>query len=236
MSSQQNDYIQTNKEGYDRIYRNGWGNRYADTNLISIYYNNIRPLLNKDDAKVIKCLDFGCSLGSNTVFFRDVGMDVYGIDISSVAIEKCVSKNNFPGNKFIAANVLDNDSSIRELFTDIYFDLIIASNVLYYFSDEGIYSVLKQFDNAMTEGGVIYANMHTVNSYFFTDKNMDKNGMYILEDSGSIDSVTYMKAVKDKIEMRKLFDLFECKHILYSNFEAVEDKFTEDFHYIGVKR
>lgn len=38
-------YINENKSSYDEIYKKGWGNQYPNSNMISYYFNYIKPLL-----------------------------------------------------------------------------------------------------------------------------------------------------------------------------------------------
>lgn len=41
------NYINDNKNSYDKEYSNGWGNQYPNTLMISYYYNKIVPLLSE---------------------------------------------------------------------------------------------------------------------------------------------------------------------------------------------
>lgn len=225
------DYIKINKEGYDKIYESGWGNRYADSNLISMYYNNIRALL--PVGRKWNCLDFGCSLGANTQFFHDIGFDMYGLDISQTAIDKCIEIHHFPPERFMAADILKERTQIKHLFPGVSFDLIIAANVLYYFTDSDIRRILCQFIEVMNEGAVLYANMHTKDSTFYNGKSRSEDGLYRLENSGSIDSMTCMNAVDGKDDMIKLFNSFQAESVLYSMIETKENFFTQDYHYVG---
>lgn len=225
------DYIKVNKEGYDKIYESGWGNRYADSNLISMYYNNIRSLL--PVGRKLNCLDFGCSLGANTQFFHNIGFDVYGVDISQTAIDKCIEIHHFPPERFAAGDILEEKTRIKHLFPDVSFDLIIAANVLYYFTDTDIHKILCQFREIMSEGAVLYANMHTKDSSFYDGKSRSEDGLYRLGSSGSIDSLTCMNAVDGKDDMIKLFNGFQTESVLYSRIETKENFFTQDYHYVG---
>lgn len=231
------DYIEINKHSYQAIYKEGWGNKYTDSYLISLYYNIIKPLVNKNtDHGILKCLDFGCSIGANTRFFHEAGYDVYGIDISVEAICKCVSYNKFDKKNFAAANVLKPEECISNLFPGISFDLIIASNVIYYFNSHDTDIVLKQLSESLNPGGVIYANLHSINSYFYENRTCTDDGMFLMGEAGSINSITAMNAVYDREEVEKIFKQFKKEKILHTKMETEEQgKYTEDYHFIGVK-
>lgn len=230
-------YIDINKKSYDKVYEAGWGNRYTDSNLVSIYYNIICPLIEEKRGmkEKLKCLDFGCSLGANTKFFCEMGFEVYGIDISETAIEKCININHFKRENFVATNILEG-RGIGDIFHDIEFDLIIAANVLYYFDDMDIHKVLQQFNAVMNKNAVLYANMHTEKSDYYINKEKNSHNMFILNDTGSINETLYVNTVHDKEKMNHLFDIFSCESILYYNIETTQGKFTEGYHYIGKKK
>jgi len=82
-----------------------------------------------DFSKEVKGLDYGCGLGRLTILMREFGIDAYGVDISSKAIEearKLAVSSNCKGmvDKF---SIIDG----KEIpFEDNFFDLTISEGVL----------------------------------------------------------------------------------------------------------
>lgn len=228
-------YIEANEKGFDKMHEDGWGNHYVDSSFVSLYFNEMRTLLKKN-GKRKRALDFGCSLGINSSFLQEQGFDVYGIDISQTAIEKCVKQHGFCREKFVAANILQRGQEIWNLFPQVTFDLVIAANVLYYFTGEDIEKVLGQFDDVMSPDGVFYANMCTTRTSFLQHAEKNQLGMYEVRQAGSIHRVTYVNPIRERPDMALLFRRFSEKGIFHSQIEASREMYMENYHFVGVKR
>ena len=198
-----------NSKAWEKVYEStNFGNQYPTDGLVSLYHHFMKERLS-NLPHPIKVLDFACSHGANAKFFRDLGFEVYGIDISEEAIAYCVKEQGFEAEKFIACNVLQKDLSLKELFGK--FDLIIASECLYYFSDQDLQRLIKKFYDCMNKGAVIYTNMHTWNHQLYRDyKDIKPNneGLIEVKASGKADLPLWVKIVEDKREMRNLFGSF----------------------------
>lgn len=224
-------YIEENINSYEKIYQKGWGNRYPDSSIISYYFHYIKPLIGVTGRRP-KMLDFGCSLGANTKFFADQGFEVYGIDISETVIEKCITMNSFDRNHFKVCNILGEGIGLKELFgTD--FDLIVASDVLYYFSKEDAHLVLNMFNEALQDQGVIYANWVTCNHYVYEKYKRNPGEQIRVSNTENIDETLNVYVLEDKQEMEELFDMFQKKHIKATTIEY--ESTNESLHYIGIK-
>lgn len=241
------DYIDQNKGSYELEYNGGWGNRYPDTRLISYYYNKIRPLMMTEKAgfeSVGKTemnrgggciLEFGCSIGANLTFFHDIGYEVYGVDISEAAINKCVLNKGFKRENFKAVNILEKGKSINEIF-DVTFDLIIAPDVLYYFGNSDIKRVVHQFYEVAKPGAVFYASMITYNSDTYRQylsSSSDEENLTLVSRTGSVTEALYVNIMKDDEQVRQLCSEFKTKYILHTMTEL--DSMNEAIHYIGRK-
>lgn len=225
------DYINENKKSYDKLYEKGWGNRYPDSHLISFWHNYIKHLLPRSDGQV-KVLDFGCSLGANTRFFHEQGCDVYGIDISEIAVRKCVELNGFPQDHFKALDLLGRSDSLEAIF-HTRFDLIIASEVLYYFSPDDIKKLRDIFHDGLVENGVIYANWVTYNHHVYKKYKGMTGKQIVVEATGSADEKMYDYIIEDKAELQNIFSNFTAKYIKRTVIELDEE--NESLHYIGVR-
>lgn len=81
-----------NSDTWNGIYeQTDFGNKYPLSYLVSLFHARVKPEILKtkqlEDANV---LDFACSIGANSRVYRDLGMNIYGIDVSMNAINKAV--------------------------------------------------------------------------------------------------------------------------------------------------
>lgn len=221
-----------NGKAWARVYeKTDFGNRYPTDGLVSLYYHFIKEHL-EGLSHPIKVLDFACSHGANAKFFSELGFEVYGIDISEKAISYCVQEQGFDREKFVACDVLGENLSLSELFGK--FDLIVASECLYYFSKTDFYRLLGKFCKCMKEGAVLYANMHTWNHQLYREyRNVKQNeeGLVEIKSSGTAGVPLWVKIVEDKDEMRDLFGCFEEIATVHSVLELESE--IETLHFIG---
>lgn len=88
----------------------------------------------------LKILDVGCGTGVNATYFRDMGHEVFGIDISDVAISKFM-QNGFDGCVCNVADGIPKDDGL--------FDIVYASDVIEHIDNvdgflSELYRVLKK--------------------------------------------------------------------------------------------
>lgn len=230
------DYLEKNYRSYEESYANGWGNRYTDTEWVTIFQRCVKKNIKLQNVKV---LDFGCSLGANSRYFRDLGYDVYGIDISDTAIKKCIEINNFSSKKFKVANLLENDCNLNTLFFDDNmekFDVIFASEVLYYFNDTDIKNVLEKFDSCLSENGFFLASMVTWNHPYYRSykKDNESRSFANISNCSNIEESLYVNVMNNKDDVKELFLQFECYDIITSWMDI--DGGLERIFYIGKKK
>lgn len=223
-----------NSLAWSKVYEEtGFGNKYPTDGLVSLYHHFMKPEL-KQLERPAKVLDFGCSHGANARFFEDLGCEVYGIDISSDAIAYCIREQGFDKDKFASCDVLKEDLSIEEMFGT--FDLVIASECLYYFSKTDFDKLLQKFYDCMNPGAVIYGNMHTWNHDLYRKyqaAGANEEGLTEIPASGTAALPMWVRIVEDKEEMRKIFGIFQEIVTKRSSLELETD--TETLHYIGKK-
>jgi SAM-dependent methyltransferase len=224
-----------NSKAWSKVYETtDFGNKYPTDGLVSLYYHFIKERL-AGLPHPIKVLDFACSHGANAKFFVDLGFEVYGIDVSEKAVSYCVQEQGFDCKRFAVCDVLEEDVWISEMFGK--FDLIVASECLYYFSQNDFYRLLDKFHECMEEGALIYANMHTWNHQLYREYQEIKpndEGMVEIKTSGTAELPLWVKIVEDKEEMRRLFHCFEEVATVRSMLELESE--NETLHFIGRKR
>jgi len=92
----------------------------------------------------VKILDVGCADGSFAKFLKQQGYDVYGIDISSKAINQAVKSG-------IKASQCDVEQGIN--FLDNFFDIVIASEVIEHLYDTDYF--LQQLKRITKDDGYL---------------------------------------------------------------------------------
>ena len=96
-----------------------------------------------------KVLDISIGDGANSEYFIEQGFDVYGTDISNLAIETI--KKKYPDYTWIEHDTLD-----KFPFPDNYFNLVFARLALHYFQREDIERVLLDINRILKSNGYFY--------------------------------------------------------------------------------
>lgn len=225
-----------NTDKWVEIYeKTDFGNRYPSSYLVSVFHRIIKEKLPERQTG-IHTLDFGCSFGANSKMLMDQGLDVYGIDISEKAIQYCILKQGFDSEKFLVGNILSEDCEWNRKYLDK-FDFIVASEILYYFSPSDRERVLGLLYGFLKRDGILYANMPAYNYGYLNKKantdHLDDEGMIKVESSGAASKPLYVKMVRNKEEMRRIFHMFEEIATLRTLIEIQGE--NEEFHFIGKK-
>jgi ubiquinone/menaquinone biosynthesis C-methylase UbiE len=82
-----------------------------------------------DFSQKVRGLDYGCGIGRQAIFMEEFGLEAYGVDISTEAIEMAKQMAKFSGFPQMSERFsTGNGSSID--FSDQYFDVTICEAVL----------------------------------------------------------------------------------------------------------
>lgn len=96
-------------------------------------------------------LELGCALGAFTELLAPRCRELLAVDISAVAVKAAGERlSGFPGVR----------CEVRNLPSDLptgKFDLIVASDILYYWTRADIRSAVRWFDQSLNPGGVLLA-------------------------------------------------------------------------------
>lgn len=96
-------------------------------------------------------LELGCALGAFTEMLAPRCRELVAVDISAVAVKAAAERlSGFPGVR----------CEVRNLPSDLpagKFDLIVASDVLCYWTRDDIRSAVRWFDESLNPGGVLVA-------------------------------------------------------------------------------
>ena len=104
-----------------------------------------------------KVLDISIGDGANSEYFIENGYDVYGTDISDLAIDTISEK--YPEQNWIV-----HDTENKFPYQDNMFDIVFAKLSLHYFSKEKIYEIMNDIYRILKTGGVFYFMVKISNS------------------------------------------------------------------------
>jgi ubiquinone/menaquinone biosynthesis C-methylase UbiE len=99
-----------------------------------------------------KVLDVGCGTGENTIFLASLGLEVLGLDLASLAIEKARKKalEREVQVEFVVGNALHLEK------LNMRFDTITDCGLFHVFSDKNRKIFVKSLRTALNETGTYY--------------------------------------------------------------------------------
>jgi len=179
-----------------------------------------------------KLLDFGCGQGAALQFFKSKGFDVYGIDISESVIRRCKEKMSDISSHFA---VIPPEPSEHDVFFEGSYDLIIAIQSLYYYSDHYLKVRLKSLFNQMKPGSIIYATMMGPGHYMHEYSKEYKDGLRRIE--FRLPRLQrknyYVNFTYSEEDLINKFSLFEKVHVGFYDAKYREDE-GGSFHFTFV--
>jgi ubiquinone/menaquinone biosynthesis C-methylase UbiE len=149
--------------------------------------------------KIDTVLDVSIGSGGLTLPLQDLGIEVYGSDLSEAMLSKCATKANKKGK-----SIELKCSDFRDLscWEDRLFDCVVSSgNSLAYVSNEDVLKTLEQMDAHVKQGGFLcfdsrnWEMIQRENQRFYFYKPMFKDGNRInliqVWDHNSDGSITF---------------------------------------------
>ncbi|NEU58110.1 bifunctional 2-polyprenyl-6-hydroxyphenol methylase/3-demethylubiquinol 3-O-methyltransferase UbiG [Halorussus sp. MSC15.2] len=176
-----------------------------------------------------RLLDFGCGQAASTNFFHEHGFDVYGVDVSESELDTAQERYPDIADRF---RTVDPEPSASDEFFGGGFDVIIALQSLYYYSDSDLNTRLRSLYRNLNDGGVLYATMCG-----------DRHGLYSHSEPASdglrkvtlpeADNPVYVNFTESEDDLRDTFDMFDPVHVGFYNYRFRNDS-GESFHYTFV--
>lgn len=227
-----------NSAAWSSIYEtSSFGNLYPSSYLVSLFHSRIKPLLlQKNNLQDVNILDFGCSIGANSVVFQNLQMNTYGIDVSVKAIERLHSNKIGDNEHFKVANLLDSELEIDDIFPGVKFDCIIASEIMYYFKDAERTLILNKFSKAMNKDAIIYVSMPSYDMALYKaykEVPKDENGMVEVKESGRIKDTLWVNLPRTIEDVSKMFKPFKTIDILTTNLPVRSNENMIEYHLIA---
>lgn len=166
MALKHNDFIFSNADGqfrflrrFDEMYRNCEDPHGQSQELQRTDYHLVATLIERALAAVAgkgakTVLDVGCGLGYFTSHIKRLfpQLHVAGCDISATAVEK--ARARAPECEFFVADL--KNSPAHELYGDV----LVALDVLYYFTDEEIGPVVRNLHGMVRDAGFLLVGYH----------------------------------------------------------------------------
>ncbi len=224
-------YLKENQSYWQRGYKG-----YPDENVESFVFRPYGRIIQKElGAKgpgPKKLLDFGCGAGAPALFFRSKGFDVYGVDIAEVNIRCCKQRMPEISDHFA---VIDPTPDEKMVFWGGKYDLVIAIQSLYYFSNSHLKIALRSIYNQMNPGGIIYATMIGKKCWCYDHSIEFEDGLRKFKVSNNRTQIDdhYVNFVEDEADLLKKFDIFKKLHVGFHAEKYREDE-GADFHYTFV--
>jgi len=221
-------YLQSNDEYWEK----GYPAENVESFVFRPYGRILKYEFGLDGSKGERLLDFGCGQGAALRFFKSRGFDVYGVDISEADINKC--KNDMPDiNKHFC--VVDPRPKTDDSFFGGDFDVVVAIQALYYFSDEDMEIRMKSLYDMMKPGGIIYASMIGPGHYLYDHSTEWQNGLRKVEVDLPRIKVQdyYINFTHSEEQLIERFRWWEKKHVGFYDARFREDE-GASFHYTFV--
>jgi cyclopropane fatty-acyl-phospholipid synthase-like methyltransferase len=137
----------TNPDNWNEAYKRAkqlWG---SEPDHVLTEYANLVPSGH--------ILDLGIGEGRNSLFWAELGYSVEGIDISEVAVGRCMDRAREAR--------LDVHAEVGQLkdyqITQGKYSLIIAAWVLNFFSKDDAYEILQRIKDGLQKDGVVYISV-----------------------------------------------------------------------------
>lgn len=221
-----------NKDVYEKKYQSGYGTFYPDGHVIRFYEKFLKYELGIDGSSNPKLLDFGCGNGTHLAYFKTKGFDVYGLDVSEVAIK--TAKNRFPKIEEKIATI-QQDGNISNVF-DTKFDVIFSNQTLYFLSNTELNLRLSQMYDMLLPGGVVYFTMMGSENYYYSlSKDVENgDGFRSVTVTGRLNQTLNINFINGIDDLKKKFGLFAPFYTGFYDCSAREGS-TLHYQFIGRK-
>jgi ubiquinone/menaquinone biosynthesis C-methylase UbiE len=147
-----------------------------------------------------KILDMGFGDGRNFQLLQNIGLDIYGVEITQEIVDAVQ-------NKIISKNInaqLEVGSNTQIPFNDSFFDVVLASSSMYYINENETFDdVLNEYVRVMRKGACLIANFPELEkSYICKNPIPEKHGLIrITSDVHGLRNGFLFKAYKTKQEI-----------------------------------
>jgi SAM-dependent methyltransferase len=205
------DYLKANSDYWGQAV---YDNPNPESYVFRIYGRILSYQFGLDGHGGENILDFGCGSGGNSKFFDSKGFNVFGVDQSSIDIDRCHKRLSNKVDQFKVVNPICTEDDVW--FPGTKFKIITSFQTLYYLNDIDLQRRLVSLYNMLEPGGIFVATMMHTSSWYYNMSHPSENGMrfvkfYREQDVGREDLsindhyINFTKNEEDLIEKFKIF-------------------------------
>lgn len=223
------EFMDRIKDKYEEKYKSGYGIKYPESHIIRIF-NSVMQTELLPAKKNLNLLDFGCGVGTNGYYFNEMGIDVYGLDISPTAIAVC--QERFEKDHY---EVIVPGSTINRF--NCKFDIILANQSLYYLTNTALAGLLSEMDQLLSDDGLVIFTMMGSKNYYYEKIDRitgSEDGLYKVDLGGRLEDETYINFIHDEEELIEKFGQFKKEIVGYYDFYMKEGS-SLHYYYVGKK-
>ncbi len=222
------DYLRANNDYWQK----GYQADNVESFVFRVYGRILKPEFGLSGTNHEKILDFGCGAGAALSFFDRNGFDVYGVDISKIDIERCKARMPHISDHF---SVIDSQPEESDVFFGGNYDLVVAIQSLYYYSDEDLKKRLISLKNQMKPGAVLYATMMGTKCWYYDHSKEYRDGLREVSLNTERLKIKnyFVNFVSSENDLQKKFGMFKKVHIGYYDANYIENE-GSDFHWTFV--
>ena len=215
---------------HDLVNYKFWQKGYFAPNVESFIFRFYGHYLKKKNIKNL--FDFGCGQGAAVNFFNQNKINSIGVDISLTDLNVAKKKFVKYKKKFIHIEKFEN---IGKMFEKKKFDVIVASQSLYYLSNKDLKKLLIIFEKILNKNGIIFATMISQKSSLFRNSVSYKHGLRkVYVDKNNFHFINFTKNFRD---LKSKFNIFKTVDTgYYSICLDIKNDINHHYTFIGKKR
>ncbi len=219
-----------NKESYNKRYSSGYGIIYPEGHVIRLYESILNREFNIDNWTL---LDFGCGNGTHMNYFQTKGIDTWGVDISSSAIENGIRIYPNLKNHLRTKGI---DQSLLDIFPDQKFNIIFSNQTLYYLDKNTLEVYLQQINSLLKTNGLVYFTMISNEHYLYNlSSPIENSSLRKVKHTSRVAEDTEVFFINSEADTEKLFSLFEPYFIGHYDIQMREGS-RKHYQFLGKKR
>lgn len=226
------DYLLKNKTYWEK----GYPAINVDHTVFRFYGKILKPEF-KLGGNWERLIDFGCGQGATVNFFRQLGFNACGVDMSENDITTAKIRYPHISSSFYLCAPEPKSNPYYGFDKDV--KVVTAFQSLYYLSDKDFQACMDILYRSMQPGAVFFATMMGEGSLEFFDNSTEfKDGLRSVNFQNSIQEVKdyYISFIKDEDHLKRKFGMFKPVHIGHYSAKFRNDE-GDGFHYTfcGVK-
>lgn len=198
---------------YSNVNYNFWQKGYFAPNVESFIFRFYGHYLKNKKKNIKRILDFGCGQGAAVNFFNQNKINTIGVDISKVDINHAKKRFKKFNKKFIHIKSLID---MKKKLNNTKFDVIIASQSLYYLNDKDFRRYIIELKKLMSEDSILFVSMISTKSHLYKNSVKETNGLNkVFSGKNKTGEFHYINFTKNYEHLKEKFRDFEPMDVGY---------------------